>query len=256
MKSVLSLLMLQALVFCGLQASEVVREAEFDKKPSPDRIYTAMKNGNMRFIKGECIHPRSSAERVKLASVSNQKDYALVTILSCSDSRVPVELIFDAGIMDLFVIRTPGNICKSNEVGGIEYGIHHVYTPLVVILGHSDCGAVTTAVKGTGKLERNIPGLLEPIRKVVDRARKGYPGISEEELIKLCIRENVYYEIKILFERSAATRNIVKKGKVKVLGGIYDIDSGKVEWLDAVKINKILAMVEAGEARETKEFED
>ncbi len=256
MKSMFSLLVVQALVCGGLWAAEAAHETKFDKKPSPDKICTELKDGNSRFIKGECSHPNSSAERRQLAFAKSQGDYAVATVLGCSDSRVPLELIFDAGIMDLFVIRVPGNICKSDEIGGVEYGIHHAYTPVVVVLGHSDCGAVTAAVKSGHKLERNIPELLKPIKKLVEKVRKEYPGLAEKELIEFCIRENVYYEIEMLFEQSAATRNVVKAGKVKVTGAVYDLGSGKVEWLDQERIGKILATVEANGSHAVKEFED
>ncbi len=230
--------------------------ANFDKKPAPDAIFAELKKGNERFAGDKSIHPHASNGRRILAAEKSQGDFAVATVLGCSDSRVPLELVFDAGIMDLFVVRVPGNVCQGDEIGGVEYGIHHAYTPAVVILGHSDCGAVTAVVKGGHKLERNIPKLLNPIREVVEKERKANPGISDKELIALAIRENVYHEIALLFEQSAATRNIVKTGKVKVTGGIYDLPSGKVEWLDSARIDKILKDADTKETRETKEFAD
>ncbi len=231
-------------------------ETQFDRKPTPAAILSELQNGNTRFVEGKPAHPHSTPDRRLLAAEKSQGDYATATVLCCSDSRVPPELIFDSGIMDLFVVRVPGNICQKDEIGGIEYGIHHVYTPAVVVLGHSDCGAVTAAVKGGHKLERNIPELLKPIYEVVRDMRQKHPQLDEKQLLALCIRENVYHEIKQLFERSAATRNIVKSGKVAVIGGIYDLNSGKIEWLDRNRITKILAEVEANESHETKEFAD
>ncbi len=209
-------------------------------KPAPEAILLQLQEGNRRFAGGQPTHPHNSADRRKLAAVKSQGDYALATIVSCSDSRVPVELIFDAGIMDLFVVRVPGNICKEDEAGGVEYGVHHVFTPLVVVLGHSDCGAVTAALQDGHGLECNIVELLKPIRKVTGEARAKQPELKGKELLDYCIRENVYQEIANLFEGSVATRSAVREGKVAVVGAIYDLSTGKVEWLDRKRIEAIL----------------
>lgn len=95
-------------------------------------------------------------------------------MITCSDSRVPVELVFDAGVMDIFVVRVAGNVCDTDEVGSIEYGLAHVNTPVLVVLGHTQCGAVTAvthAVQGKGHaLELNIPPLVDNIEPAVKRA--------------------------------------------------------------------------------------
>jgi len=104
------------------------------KKPSPDKVIKMMTQGNQRFYTGKSSYPNKDAARLALAGTKNQGDYAYATVITCSDSRVPVELIFDAGIMDIFVIRVAGNVCDTDEVGSIEYGLAHVNTPLLVVL--------------------------------------------------------------------------------------------------------------------------
>ncbi len=256
MKRIFAVTVVIAALNVVLCAAEAPHGDKFSRKPAPEKIFAELKNGNERFAVEKCSHPNATGDRRLLASEKSQGDYAVATVLGCSDSRVPLELIFDAGIMDLFVVRVPGNICQGDEIGGIEYGVHHAYTPVVVVLGHSDCGAVTAVVKGGHKLERNIPELLKPIHKVVKEVREKNPNLEEQELLALCIRENVYYEIKMLFERSAAIRKVVRSGKVMLAGGVYDLRSGKVEWLDSDRVAKILKEAEADDSRETKEFED
>ena len=107
------------------------------KKPSPDEVIEMLKAGNQRFVSGQSINPHSDAKRIAQAAKENQGDHAYATIISCSDSRVPVETIFDAGIMDLFIIRVAGNVCDTDEIGSIEYGLAHVNTPVLVVLGHT-----------------------------------------------------------------------------------------------------------------------
>ena len=123
------------------------------KKPSPEKAIALLKEGNKRFIDGKSIHPHMDAARLAQAGSEDQGDHGYATVITCSDSRVPVELIFDAGIMDIVVIRVAGNVCDVDERGSIEYGLAHVNTPVLVVLGHTQCGAVTAvthSVQGKG----------------------------------------------------------------------------------------------------------
>jgi carbonic anhydrase len=116
-------------------------------------------------------------------------------VITCSDSRVPVEHIFDTGIMDIFVIRVAGNVCDVDERGSIEYGLAHVHTPVLVVLGHTQCGAVTAvthAIHGTGHaLECNIPPLVDNIEPAVRRAMANHPDVHGDEIIPYAIEENI-----------------------------------------------------------------
>lgn len=191
--------------------------------------------------------------RLIQAGKENQGDHAYATVITCSDSRVPVELIFDAGVMDIFVIRVAGNVCDTDEAGSIEYGLAHVNTPVLVVLGHTQCGAVTAvtqAVQGKGHaLERNIPPLVDNIEPAVRRAIELYPHAQGKEIIPLAIEENVWIGIRDLFMKSPATRNLVKRGKAKVVGAIYDVGTGKIQWLKEAKVINILHEVEANPQR-------
>jgi len=219
------------------------------QKPSPDEVIQMLKEGNQRFVSGQAANPHCDAKRLALAGTENQGNHAYATVITCSDSRVPVELIFDAGIMDIFVIRVAGNVCDTDEIGSIEYGLAHVNTPVLVVLGHTQCGAVTAvthAVHGEGHaLERNIPPLVDNIQPAVERAIKMYPKLHGDEVIPHAIEENVWQGIEDLFRESPATRNLVKSGKAKVVGAIYDVATGVVDFLPEDNVQKILGRVES-----------
>lgn len=227
--------------------------ADVAKKPKPMEVLQALTKGNQRFMSGQSIHPRMDAARLAQAGRESQADHAKATIISCSDSRVPVELVFDQGVMDLFVIRVAGNVCNTDEIGSIEYGMAHVRTPLLVVLGHTRCGAVTAVtqeVLGHGHaLERNIPPLVAPIIPAVKKAMADHPEVKGEAIVPLATVQNVWQGVEDLFMASPAVREMVKSGKAMVVGGIYDVATGQVTWLDAAKPAAILAKVEANPAR-------
>lgn len=217
-------------------------------KPSPKKAIALLKEGNQRFVDGKTMHPHMDAARLAQAGSENQGDHSYATVITCSDSRVPVELIFDAGIMDIFVIRVAGNVCDVNERGSIEYGLTHVNTPVLVVLGHTQCGAVTAvthSVQGKGHaLELNIPPLVDNIAPAVKRAMSKHTDIQGDGIIPYAIEENVWQSIEDLFMNSPATRELVKKGKAQVVGALYDVGTGKIDWLPASKVKKILTNVE------------
>lgn len=225
------------------------------EKPSPDEVIQMLKDGNQRFVAGESKHPHTDAARLKMAGSENQGDYAYATVLACSDSRVPVERIFDAGIMDIFVIRVAGNVVDVDEAGSIEYGLAHVNTPVLVVLGHTQCGAVTAvthAVHGHDmELERNIPPLVENIQPAVKRASDMHPDVEGDAIIPHAIVENVWQGVEDLFMDSPASRELHKSGKVKVVGAIYDVGTGEIEWLPEEKVDEILKNVEASPDKAT-----
>ncbi|MFZ5775981.1 MAG: carbonic anhydrase [Thermodesulfobacteriota bacterium] len=222
-------------------------------KPSPDAAIAMLKEGNARFVAGKSAHPHSDNARLILAGKENQGDHAYATVLSCSDSRVPVERIFDAGVMDIFVVRVAGNVMDVDEAGSIEYGLAHVNTPVLVVLGHTQCGAVTAvtdAVQGHGHaLERNIPPLVENIAPAVKRAIAQHPEAKGKDVVPYGIEENVWQGIEDLFTNSAAVRELVKGGKAKVVGAIYDVGTGNITWLPEEKSAELLKKAEANPKR-------
>ncbi len=241
------------ILIAGLISLAACSDTPKGEKPSPDAVIKMLQDGNDRFVSGKSKHPNLNKDRLIQAGRENQADHAYATVITCSDSRVPVEAIFDAGIMDIFVIRVAGNVCDTDEVGSIEYGLAHVKTPVMLILGHTQCGAVTAvthAVLGKGHaLERNIPPLVDNIEPAVKKAMETYPHAEGDEIIPLAIEENVWTSIRDLFMKSPSTRDLVKNNKVKVVGAIYDVGTGKINWLKQAKVANILHEVEADPQR-------
>lgn len=187
------------------------QNAAAEVKPNAGQALQMLKAGNVRFFASKGVHSNSPIVRANLVEKSKQGDYAYATILSCFDSRVPIERIFDAGVMDLFVVRVTGKVV---DIASIEYGLGHINTPLLVVFGHRQSGE-----------------------------QKINPGLRKDAIIPFG-EENVWQGIADLFMRSPATRAQVKSGKVKVVGAIYDVTSGTVNWLPEAKVTEILAMVE------------
>ena len=180
-----------------------------------------LKEGNVRFVEGKSFHPNQEiSRRAELAAAGEEPS---ATILACSDSRDPVELIFDRGVGDLFVVRVAGNVAGLSELATMEYGVTHLGTPLLIVMGHSKCGAVTAAVKGA-ELHGHLPSLISLIKPAAEKAKNNGP---EEENI---------------FAKSALVREFAAEGKVQIVGAVYDIATGKVQWLGQhPEIDRLLA---------------
>lgn len=216
------------LTFLALGAMAPARAAEEAAGASPDAILASLKESNDRFVEGKAIHP--NAGLVRREETAGKGQQPLVTILSCSDSRVPLELIFDQGIGDIFVIRNAGNVAGSEAIGSIEYGVEHVGTPLLVVMGHTKCGAVTAATTHA-EVGGNIPAVIAHILPAVHAICSAHPEQDPKALIPAVIEANVWQSIAELYLKSAITRERVHEGKLKVVGAIYDIQSGRVRWL-------------------------
>ena len=195
---------------------------------SADEALRLLKAGNARYVDGKLQHPHQ--DRARRALTAAQGQHPLATVLTCSDSRAPAEIIFDQGIGDLFVIRVAGNVAATDEIGSIEYAVDHLATPLVVVLGHTQCGAVTAVVDDT-KLPPNIANLVEPIKPAVDKAREANPEAAKDVLLKAAITDNVWQAVEDMLRQSPIIREKVRDGQAQVVGALYDIDSGQVQWL-------------------------
>jgi carbonic anhydrase len=246
---------LVAILALGLACPAFASGAQARKilKPTPDQALEMLQKGNRRFMQGKSRHPHMDGKRLYLAGTQDQGDHAYATVLTCSDSRVPVEILFDAGVMDIFVVRVAGNVVNTDEAGSIEYGIAHVHTPVMVVLGHTQCGAVTAvtnALQGHGHaMERNIAPLVAPIKPAVEQAIKDNPDVHGKDVIPYAIEQNVWQGIEDLFMQSPTARQMHAKGKTRVVGAIYDVHSGRVKWLPKEKVDAILARVETAPNR-------
>jgi len=194
-----------------------------------DKALDRLKEGNARYVAGQRLHPNLDMARRKETSEGGQHPFA--TVIACSDSRVPVELLFDQGIGDIFAIRVPGNVCNGDEIAGIEYGVEHLNTPLCVVLGHSQCGAVTGVVQGV-PLQGHLGRLVANIRHALAKVRREISADDEDALIDQTIRANVFQSITDLFRESPGIKERVANGTLKVVGAVYDIEGGHVAWLE------------------------
>ena len=196
---------------------------------SSDDALKTLKDGNARYVAGKVTHPNQDAAR-RTTLTKGQDPF--VTVLSCSDSRVPVELLFDQGIGDTFVVRVAGNVSDTDEVGTIEYGVGHLNTPLLVVMGHTGCGAVKAVLEGA-TVHGSIPALVDNIAPAVALAKAANPSASGAALLNEAVNANVWVSMDDIFKRSSEVRDLVKAGKLKVVGAVYNLESGEVTWLGA-----------------------
>jgi carbonic anhydrase len=188
---------------------------------SPEAALKKLLAGNQRFIQHQPQYPNQSAER--LAEVS-QAQHPFVTILSCADSRVPAELVFDQGIGDIFDVRIAGNIATPEALGSIEYAVAMLGTPLLMVLGHERCGAVTAAVQNQ-PLPGDIGTFVQAILPAVDQVKN-----KSGDPVNNAVTANVHYQIEQL-KRSPLLMERVRSRQLKIVGGRYDLDAGTVTLL-------------------------
>jgi carbonic anhydrase len=184
-------------------------------------------SGNAEYLKDKPRHLHQDALRRKDTS---EAQHPFATIVSCSDSRVPPEILFNQGLGDLFSVRVAGNVVDTDEMGSVEYGVDHIGTPLLVVLGHTRCGAVT-AVATHAETHGHIPALLEKVRPAVEATKARFPDRADKDLVPEAIKANVLHTMADLLKNSPGVRERAKAGKLTVVGGVYDISTGAVEWL-------------------------
>lgn len=196
--------------------------------PSADAVWDDLMAGNGRFVAGKPRSYELVPLRRKLASGQSPN----VIILSCSDSRVSPEVIFDQSLGDLFVVRTAGNIADPVALGSIEYAVDHIHSPLLVVLGHTKCGAVTAACSGEKMPSPNLDAIVTKISPAVTQA-KSYA--KPNDLIEAAIKDNVHQSAKDVQANSEIVRDAVKSGKLKVVEAEYQLDTGEVVRLNSSK---------------------
>ncbi len=204
------------------------RSAAEQTSPETRAALERLKEGHARYLKGRPARLHADAARRAETSTGGQHPFAAV--LSCSDSRVPVEILFDVGIGDLFVVRVPGNVCRTDEIGAIEYAVEHLGVPLCVVLGHTQCGAVGSVAQGH-HLRGNLARLVSRIPRVVELTKERHPGIEGQALIDTAARVNVGESILDLVNGSNVVRARLKEHKLDIVGAQYDVSTGAIEWL-------------------------
>ncbi|HEY9231239.1 MAG TPA: carbonic anhydrase [Blastocatellia bacterium] len=203
-----------------------------DDKPNipAGEALARLRTGNQHFVAGRRRLVNYAAERPGL--LKGQRPYAI--LLACSDSRVPPELVFDESLGRLFIIRVAGNVTDSVALGSIEYAVDHFGVKLLVVLGHASCGAVEATFNGD-KEQHHVGTIARKIQPAVDRAKAAQREhqLDDETAIRLAIEENVRDQIKSVRSESEFLRGRIDKQLLTVDGAVYQLKSGKVEWLKA-----------------------
>ena len=192
------------------------------KNHSFEKSLSILKDGNIRYATYKLEHPNINQQR-REALVSGQSPFAI--ILTCADSRVCPELIFDVGLGDIFTIRIAGNILDKAVLGSIEYAAVHLGVNLVVVMGHESCGAVSAAITGS-KTDLHIDELIEAITPAI----ASVPGHKAEKLNQ-CVQENAKYVAEKIRSSEAVMKSLTEQG-VKVLSAYYQINDGMVRFLE------------------------
>ncbi len=194
---------------------------------SPEDVLKSLQDGNQRFVEGT-LTTRNHSKLVRDASLGQ---HPKAVILSCLDSRIPVEDVFDRGIGDIFVARIAGNFENTDILGSMEFACKLAGSKLVFVLGHEHCGAIRGAIDNAEM--GHLTSLLANIRPAVD-ALKDYDGEktgSNQKFVHMVAEKNVLLTIERIRERSPILREMEEKGEIKIVGGLYDMTTGKVELL-------------------------
>lgn len=200
---------------------------------TPLNAIERLKDGNRRFVEGvRSVEPLLSHMKMKELAEKGQKPFAI--ILTCSDSRSPAEMIFDQGVGDLFVVRVAGNVVDPSLLASIEFAAANFGSPVVLVLGHTSCGAVTAAVQNARHPEVSLPSvhleeLVGRIRPAVEYAGRECP-LNHSDIVHHSTRENVKRSMRLIEEQSAIVRKLTQAGRLLVEGAILDISTGKVQF--------------------------
>ncbi len=193
----------------------------------PAEAIRALKEGNSRFFGGQSLRPDLGANE-RRAQIMGQTPFAVV--LACSDSRVPVELVFDQGFGDLFVVRVAGNVMADSALGTVEYAIRHLKVQLIMVMGHEGCGAVQSAMFPEEVIAQEPPALQALIR-LIQPALVGLPEIRDRKArMREAVLNNVRYQAAALRGQDTV-RQAEASGQIRVIGGFYEIGSGAVDFL-------------------------
>jgi carbonic anhydrase len=217
-----SLILLAIVALAATPARSAIAAVSAPTMP-PAQALQLLLDGNKRFVAGQLEHPNQTPER-RTEVAKGQHPFAAV--LACSDSRTPPEIIFDRGLGDIFTVRVAGNVADQVVIESLDYSVKHLGVRVVMVLGHRRCGAVIAAVEGhEGTVDQDVGPMLSELRPAV-AASKGMAGDPVEN----AVRENVILVTKKL-ATSPELAAMVKAGDLRIVGGIYDLDTGTIEML-------------------------
>jgi len=190
----------------------------------PDQALSRLREGNQRFVAGKSTRPRQDPNRIQEIA-TRQNPFA--TIVGCSDSRVPAEIIFDQGLGDLFIVRTAGQVSTYASWGSIEFAEELLGTKLIVVMGHTQCGAVGAAVN-LPEVPGHIITLINAVKPAVDRAKEKNPS----NLLLAATKENILMQVNQLKSLEPVLAKRVREGSLRIIGALYNLQTGEVEFFD------------------------
>ena len=194
-----------------------------------------LRDGNRRFISDEVSEEVSAIRKHRAGAAAPQSPFAI--ILACSDSRVPTELIFDQGIGDLFVIRVAGNIVAPSQIGSIEYAAKQFGTRLVIVLGHSNCGAIIATLRELALKEShrspNLRAIVDRIRPALDSVLEEYYDVEDEAVIASCVRANIQASVDGLQHGSLILEQLIEAKELNIIGAEYSIETGYIDFFES-----------------------
>jgi len=195
-----------------------------------------LREGNHRFASELRSRDALTSQTRRRELAAGQEPFAIV--LGCSDSRVPAEIVFDQGLGDLFVIRVAGNIVAPSQVGSVEFAAERFDTRLVVVLGHSQCGAILATLEELGRpsenQSRNLRSIVDRIRPSVEALRAAEPGRHPDTLVRQAVRANISASANHLRHGSEILEQLIQKDGLLVVGAEYSLETGVVDFFDGV----------------------
>ena len=217
----LALLRITLVALCAATLSGAIAASETAPGVAPDAALARLRDGNQRFVAG-ALSERAHAPEHRAQLAKGQHPFAIV--IACADSRVAPELLFDQGLGDLFVIRNAGNVLDDHVIGSVEYAVEHLHATLVVVLGHSSCGAVTAAVAG-GEAPGHLRAIVDSLAPAVATGSKK-PGDAVDNAVRI----NAKLSAAALNQSEPILREAVAAGTVKIVAARYDLATGQVEF--------------------------
>ncbi|ABF46487.1 MULTISPECIES: carbonic anhydrase [Deinococcus] len=206
---------------------EDIAELRPGRMTSPEDAIQALIDGNARFFSGKATRPEADANQ-RRAQIMGQTPFAAV--LACSDSRVPVEIVFDQGLGDLFVVRVAGNVVGESVLGTLEYATEHLHVHLIVVMGHEGCGAVAAALLPEEQLEREPEHLRHLIARIQPCVQSLPPIRDKKARMREAVLNNVRYQVQNL-RQQPVIQAAEARGQIRVIGAFYEIGSGAVDFL-------------------------
>jgi carbonic anhydrase len=215
----------------SVKAAENINSTMIDTEPYPGNAIEALarlKSGNQRFVEEK---PRHIHENASWRSMLVEGQKPFVTVVGCSDSRVPPELIFDVGFGDLFTIRLAGNIIAEDVIGSLQYAVAHLHTPLVVILGHEGCGAVAATMEEILHKTKELKHIESLIQSIKPGLKQLDLKLEHDALMRAAVEANVRWSMQELLALPEA-KLAIKEKRVSLIGAVYELNSGRVRFLD------------------------